>query len=133
MNGTVTQFAGGQSGSTGDPTLRGTANYALWLYGIFQLQARNLNGGGSVTPIPSNLMPNKIEFIVSGSTPIVSGGTTLTLPSTWAGLGIVFNRNNLPQTSVISEQSYFVWNTITRVFTCFPAATTSELFSINPV
>lgn len=131
---TVTQFSGGITGEAGDTTLRGTANYALWLYGIFQLQARNLNGGGSVDPIPpTGNMPAKIEFVVSGSSPIPTGGTSLTLPLSWAGLGVIFAKDNIPQTSITTESNYFTWNPISRVFTVSPAAQEGQLFSINPV
>ncbi len=92
-----------------DTSLRGTANYLIWLCGQFQLRAQGLPGGGAVTPIPSNMLPNKIEFTVSASSPIVNGGNTLILPLTWSGLGVIFNRVNLPQTSVNTEPQYFTF------------------------
>lgn len=116
-----------------DSTLRGTANYLIWLCGIFAQRATGFSGGGSVIPIPGRLMPNKIEFNVDGSTPIPTGGTTLTLPLTWAGLGVIFSRGGQPQSSINTEPSYFSWNPVTRIFACFPAAAATELFSINPV
>ncbi len=116
-----------------DSSLRGTANYLIWLCGEFQIRARGLTGGGTVNPIPSNMLPQKIEFTVSGSSPIPNGSSSIVLPLTWAGLGVIFARGGQPQTSVTTEPTYYLWNPVTRVFSVSPAAITSELFSINPV
>lgn len=54
-----------------DSTLRGTANYLIWLCGMFGMQAKNSSGGGSVIPInpnqPTNTFPLYIFGGVNGS------------------------------------------------------------------
>lgn len=78
-------------------------------------------------------MPNPIEFEVNDSdTPIISGGTSLIIPQ-FVGYNVTFNRNNLPQTQLNSQPTYFRWNKVTCLFQCFPAAVKTDLFSINPV
>lgn len=123
--------------SPNTPTdLINTANYLYSICAPYNQQAffiLNGGGGGSVSPITppvSNVFP--IEFIVAASgTPIVNGGSTLSIPS-YKGFNVLFNRNGSPQSQVNSQDTYFNWNPVTCIFTCFPAAVTSELFSINP-
>ena len=115
-------------------TLQGTANYLYWLCGKYQLAARNLAPGGSVTPLPpSTLMPQPVEFVVDTSTsPILAGGGSLVIPQ-FIGFNIVFDRSNVPQTKLTDQSTYYTWNGVTGLFTCFPAAAGGEIFSINPV
>ncbi|WP_218583128.1 hypothetical protein, partial [Pseudomonas sp. FSL A6-1183] len=62
-------------------TLDKVAQYLLWLCGQFQLQARNLTPGGSVPPLPPfTPMPNAIEFLVTGATPIITGANSAVFP-----------------------------------------------------
>lgn len=116
-----------------DETLRGTANYAVWLYGIFQLQARALTGGGSITPVPPiPNMPNPLEFVISSSSIIPTGSSSLVIPQ-FIGYNIIFARDNIPQTQINTGGSYFFWNKVTGLFSCVGVAIEDELFSINPV
>lgn len=117
-----------------NPTLQGTANYLYWLCGKYQLAARNLSAGGTVTPIPpSTVMPQPVEFVVDSSTsPIIAGGTSLVIPQ-FIGFNVVFDRSNVPQTKLVNQSTYYNWNSVTGLFTCYPAAAVDEIFSINPV
>lgn len=115
-----------------DITIEGVAQYLYFLCGKFQLQARNLTGGGStvlVPPIPT--MPNPIEFIVDGTTPIPTGGSSLVIPQ-FIGYNVYFDRNEQPKTQLVAQGNYYSWNKITGLFQCFPAAQEDEIFSINP-
>ena len=115
------------------PNIDGVAQYLYWLCGKFQLQARNLVPGSPVTPLPPfTPMPNPIEFVVGVGTPILNGGSTLVIPQ-FIGYNVTFDRNNLPQTQLNSQPTFYMWNKVTGLFTVSPAAVTDELFSINPV
>ena len=117
--------------SPANPNLRQVANFNLWVYGFFQVQAQAASGGGTVIPInPSLTMPNPIEFVVSDTSPIVTGGNTLSLPN-FIGYNIIFNRNNTSQTQINTGGQYFLWDKISGVFQCFGDAAQDELFSIN--
>lgn len=114
-----------------DSTLRGVANYAIWIYGLFQVQARSGSGGGSVIPINPGINPDPLYFTVAADSPIPNGSSTLSLP-TFIAHNVIFSRGGIEQTQLNTEPTYFTWNKATGEFICFPAAITSELFSINP-
>lgn len=121
-------------GFPNDSTLRGTANYAIWLFGIFQLQAQDISGGGgSVIPVPpSATTPNPISFEVNTSTsPIIVGNDTLSIPS-FIGYNLLFNRNNIPQSLTNNGGSYYQWNKVTGIFKCIGIANELELFDLYP-
>jgi hypothetical protein len=115
---------------------RGVANYLYWLCGKFALEAQFLitgAGGGTVIPIMPGSTPSPIEFEVTASSYMVNGQSTVTIPS-FKGYNLLFVRNNVPQ-SIIDMgggSSYFSWNKVTGVFTCYPAATSGELFQLYP-
>lgn len=116
-------------------TLRGTANYLIWLCGAYGLQARALSGGGTVTPInPGNAMPSKIEFYVNDTDSLIlDGGNTMTLPIAWLGYDLLVFKTGVEQTVLTDgTDSSYTWNPITRVFTITPAAATGDKFSIAP-
>lgn len=117
---------------TSNIPIEGVGQYLYWLCGKFQLQARNLTGGGSVTPTPPiTPMPNPIEFIVDDTTPITTGGSSLVIPQ-FIGYNVYFDRNEQPKTQLVAQGNYYSWNKITGLFQCFPAAQEDEIFSINP-
>ena len=114
-------------------TIEGVGQMLFWMCGQFQLQARNLSGGGSVTPYPPiTPMPNPVEFVVTDTTIIPKGVSSATFPQ-FIGYNVTFDRGGQPQTQLSSQPTYFSWNKVTGLFQCFPAADTDELFSINPV
>ena len=117
-----------------DDTLSGTANYLLALCGRYRFRALTLlNAGGVIAPVtPDVNMPDPIEFVVTASSLIVTGGNSLSI-SQFVGYNVVFFRNNIPQTQVNTAGTYFSWNKSTGLFTCVGVAAEDELFSINPV
>ena len=129
-------------GDPADITLRGVANYLLFLCGRFGVQAQNIisgGGGGSILPPPPLLAPNPISFVVADSgTPIVSGGSALLLNGTsgnqdFRGYNLLFNRNNAPQSTTNNGSTYYTWNKNSGLFTCIGAAVLSELFDLYPI
>lgn len=118
-----------------DDTLRGTANYAIWLYGKYGLQAKSgTGGGGSVIPIPPSVIsaPDRLDFYVTASTPIATGESSKTFAS-FIGFKLMFDRNNQPQSTANDGVStYFSWDKDTGVFQCFGSANEGELFSLIP-
>jgi hypothetical protein len=110
------------------------ADYLIWLTGRFGLEASQFTGGGgSVTPIvPGGQSVNRIDFIVNDSSPIVTGGSTLTI-SSFIGFNLEFDRNGVPQSALTTEPTYFTWSKTTGQFTCSPALEESEVVALIPV
>lgn len=116
-------------------SLRGIANYLVWLCGMYGQQAQAIlqgGGGGSVTPITPGGSPTRVDFIVDATSFLPTGTTAYTFPTTWQGANMDFVRNGIPQSTVSTESSYFTWNRSTREFTCSPALVATELISIIP-
>lgn len=126
---------GNSGGAQTAASLRSTANYALWLYGLFQLQAQGIifgPGGGSVVPTPSGGgSPNDLDFEVTASSIMVTGATSLSIPQ-FIGYNVDFARGGITQntTNLGDGSSYYAWNNVTGIFTIFPAASEGELFRI---
>ncbi len=93
-----------------------------------------LNNGGTVAPITGGgSVPNPYDFEVSStSTPLANGESLVTI-TLFIGFNVIFFRNNIPQSTINNGGSYFSWNRLTGQFQCFPAAATSEIFTIMPV
>lgn len=117
--------------------LRGLANYALWCYGSFGRQAQNVisgPGGGSVVPIPPGQVPNPLDFIVSGSSFIAIGESSVIITD-FIGYNVDFYRNSAPQytTNPGDGSTYYNWNKVTGQFTLLNgAAFDGERFRISP-
>lgn len=129
---TITPFSGGVT-EYHNSTIRGVANYLQWMCGKFGLTAQYVisgSGGGSVIPVPA-ASPNPIEFSVSSTSTIPSGGSIAILPS-FKDYNIIFIRGGITQSTVNTGGSYFTWSKGTGVFTCIPAAYDGELFQIYP-
>lgn len=132
---TTTPFTGGITEYT-NIEARGVANYLYWLCGKFQIEGQFIimgAGGGTVLPINPTTFPNPIEFEVTNSSYMVDGQDTKTITE-FINYNLLFVRNNVPQSIVNmgGGSSYFSWNKVTGVFTCFPAATSGELFQLYP-
>lgn len=117
--------------------LRQTANYCLWNYGKYGQEAQYIisgSGGGTVQPSGSSTRPQPLDFIVSASSIIPTGGSGLTIPS-YVGWNLDFFRNNIPQntTDVGDGSSYYNWNRLTGTFSCVPAANENEIFRLSPM
>lgn len=122
-----------QGGSQTSNSLVGVANYLIWLCGKFGLQAQVITGtGGTVQPVaPINFTPARIDFTVTGSSIIPSGGSSLLLTN-FIGYQLDFIRNGIPQSTLNTEPSYFTWNTNTGSFSCSPSLNAGELVSLIP-
>lgn len=135
------------SGAQIAESLRSTANYAYWLYGLFQLQAQyilNGAGGGSVVPTPSGGgNPNDIDFIVSDTSIIATGDSYIYLDGTngnpdLRGYDIEFFRSGQPNytTPQAGGAVYYYWNSLTGLLQLLPdpggEATEGEPMRISP-
>lgn len=131
LNVTITQFAGGVSAD--DLGIDATSNYLNALCGKYGLEAAYLiSPGGILSGITSpSAVPNPIEFLVSGSSLIANGGSSVTI-SSFIGFNLLFIRNGISQSTINNGGSYFTYDKTTGVFNCFPAATTDELFQLYP-
>lgn len=121
-----------------DDTLRGTANYLIWLCGKFGMkaQAARGSGGSAVIPVPpSALGLYPLEFEVDGSSPIPTGGNSIMLNSggtDFRGYNLIVTRNNISQTQINNGGSYYTWNRVTGAFGIVGDAAATELLSITP-
>lgn len=131
LNVTVTQFTGGVNENNLDITA--TSSYLNALCGKYGLEATYLiSPGGVLSNIVSpSAVPNPIEFLVSGSSLIVNGGSSATITA-FINFNLLFIRNGISQSTINNGGSYFTYDKITGVFNCFPAATTNELFQLYP-
>lgn len=129
-----------QNAYDADPTSNETyssANYLLTLIGRYLFPAQQATGGGgSITPIvPGGVIPDEYDFDVDGSSFIVAGATSKTLPIEWSGLNILFIRGHITQSTVNNGvDTSYTWNKTTRILTLFNgAAQTGENFQIFPM
>lgn len=119
-----------------DDTLRGVANYLIWMCGKYGLEAQYIilgTGGGTVLPSGAN-RPVPLDFQVTSSSIIATGASTLNIPS-YIGWNLIFARGGIDQntTNVGDGSSYYSWARDTGDFSCSPAAGESELFKLTPV
>lgn len=119
-----------------DPDYSGMTQCCLYLwelmgkYGIGAMAYTG--GGGSISPITPDTMPDPYQFEVSASSFIVTGQSSKTI-SNFIGYNLIFVRNNIPQSTVDNGGSYYSWDRITGLFTCSPAAQATELFQLYPI
>lgn len=117
--------------ATSDQTYQ-IGQWVLALCGMYLFEAQQAAGsGGSISPITPSTLPNPIEFIVSGSSLIVSGGSSLTVTD-FIGFNLIFIRGGITQSKLSTEPSYFTWDRTSGAFTCSPAAFAGELFQLYP-
>jgi len=93
-------------------------------------------GGGSVSPVSPTGSPTPLSFEVSGSSPIITGGSVLNLNTCvydYRGFNLLFTGNNIPQSQINNGGSYDTWNKSTGVFTCVGNASAAELFDFMPI
>ena len=116
-----------------DTSLVQTSQYLYSLCRGYNLQAQQISGtAGSISPVNPAQIPNPYDFEVSGSSLMVNGQSTVTIPA-FIGFNVLFVRNGIPQYTVNTGQSYFSWVKATGVFTIYPAAMTGEQFAIYPI
>ncbi len=112
-----------------------TSNYLYSLCRGYNLQAQAILGtatGGSVAPVTPTSIPNSYDFVVSGSSLIPTGATSVLLPA-YIGWNILFVRNGIPQSSINTGQSYYSWNKNTGLLTISPQAYQDEQMQIYPI
>lgn len=109
-----------------------SCNYLWEIMGRYGVAAEGLVGGGSVSPVTPGTAPSPIEFVVSGSSFMVNGQSTATLPITFVGYNLIFIRNNIPQSTVNNGGTYYSWDKNSVQFQCVGAAVTDELFQLIP-
>lgn len=115
-----------------DNTLRGVANYDIFLCGIYGAQQRGGSGGGTVIPIQPSTTPLALQFYVTDDTPVKNGDSEVVFLQ-FIGFELLFNRGNQPQATVSDGSStYYSWDKFTGTFQCFGAANTGELFALIP-
>lgn len=125
----------GYEGYPTDDTLRGTANYVLWMCGRYSLEYQYIisgSGGGSVVPVVGAI-PSPIQFIVNASTSFIIDGQSAKTISTFTGYNLLFTRGGITQSDVNTEPSYYSWNKTTGSFVCTPSANTGELFQLYAI
>lgn len=120
-----------------DPTnssLPLTSNYLYSLCRGYNLQAQGITGGGgSVSPVTPGTSPSPLQFIVDASTSFMIDGQSSVTITQFIGFNVLFARGGIPQSTVITEPSYYTWNKTTGLFTISPQAFTGELFQIYPI
>ena len=119
-----------------DTTLTATSNYLMALCGLYGLEAQQITlGSGSVATISGlSTTPLPYDFIVSGSSFIITGETSKTITA-FVGYNIQFSRNGIVQntTDVGDGSTYYGWDRSTGTFTLSAAASADELFRIIAV
>lgn len=93
-----------------------------------------LGGGGSVSPISPITLPDPYDFIVSASSFIATGVSSISIPL-FVGYNISFDRGGQPQytTDPGDGSSFFGWNRVTGLFTISGPAFAGEQFRITPI
>lgn len=119
-----------------DTTLTATGNYLMALCGLYGLEAQQITvGSGSVATITGlSTTPLPYDFIVSGSSFIVTGATSKTITA-FIGYNIQFSRGGIVQntTDVGDGSTYYGWDRNTGTFVLSAAAGVGELFRIIAV
>ncbi|MGL5130960.1 MAG: hypothetical protein ACRC78_00460, partial [Planktothrix sp.] len=136
-------------GAQTDASLRSTANYLIWLCGIYGQQAEYISqGAGGGTVIPGSVPTlDPIDWVVgataSGTAPLANGQYTVTLDGTGGmpdlrGYNIDFFKGGFLQytTNPGDGSNYYTWSKVTGVFTLFPnapGAVTDDQLRISPI
>jgi hypothetical protein len=134
---------GYEGGAQTDDSLRSTANYLIWLFGAYGLEAEVISGGaGGGTVVPgggggSGVVPQPIDWIVSGSasgtSPLATGQSSVTFNGSGGmpdlrGYNIQYTRGGTTQytTNPGDGTNYYSWSSVTGVFTIFGPAGLGE-------
>ena len=122
------------TGYSSDTSLQEVANYLLWLCGVYGQQAQYIvsgAGGGTVSPI-AGANPSPLQFYVSTTSFITTGSSSKAI-SNFSGYNLQFVRGGIPQSTLSTESSYYIWDKINGNFTCVPAAQDGELFQLYAI
>ena len=111
------------------------ANYLWEIMGRYGIQAQGVyGGGGSVTPINPTLVPDSFDFVVSASSLIPTGGSSVDLSSYgYIGFDIILVRNGITQSVNNTSGTYYSYDNTTGILTLLGgAANADELIQIYP-
>lgn len=114
-------------------------NYVLALCGIYLLRAQAISGaGGTISPITHGGAPSVIEFIVSASSLIPTGGASIDLSAHgYIGYDVLIVRSHITQSKLNDGGVYYSWDSNTAVLTLLPnvggEAQLGELIQIYPI
>jgi hypothetical protein len=128
------QFSGGVTATSGQQGLIPLSNYLYWLCGKYALISKGINGSGSIASVTpeSATIPNRYDFIVSGTSFIISGQSLKMIPE-FIGYNIIFVRNGATQSTQDVGGTYYTWNSVTGAFQLFNGeAQDGETFTIIP-
>lgn len=117
-----------------DTTLYKTAYFLYALCGIWGLKAEAVSGdSGAIAPVTTtSVLPIPLNFVVSASSTIPTGGSTATIAS-YQGYNLLFVRNGIAQSQINTGGSYYTWNRTTAEFECFGDAQVGEEFLLIPI
>lgn len=121
-----------------DPTYDGlvpVCNYLWEIMGRYGIAAQGVYGsGGSVTPINPALAPDPFDFVVSASSLIPTGGSSVDLSSYgYIGFDIILVRNGITQSVNNTGATYYSFDNTTGILTLLGgAANADELIQIYP-
>lgn len=131
---TAQQFSGGVTATDGEEGLISASNYLYWLCGKYALISKGISGSGniaSITPDPS-AVPNRYDFIVSGTSFIITGQSQKVIPE-FIGFNVIFVRNGATQSTQDVGGTYYSWNSVTGLFQLLNGeAQEGETFTIIP-
>jgi hypothetical protein len=116
-------------------SLTSTSNYLYSLCRGYNLQAQAIlgtNTGGSVSPVTPTSIPSAYDFVVSGSSLIPTGASSVTLTA-YIGWNILVVRGGIVQSSINTGGSYYSWNKTTGLLTISPQAYDGEQIQLYPV
>lgn len=119
-----------------DTTLTATSNYLYALCNKYALMAQTivLGSGGSVPGTVATVSPTPYQFTVDASTSFMINGQSSKTITAFIGYNLIFIRGGVTQSTVNDGiNSYYSWSKSTGIFTCSPAAVTSELFGLFPI
>lgn len=120
-----------------DTTLTATSNYLYALCNKYALMAQSivLGSGGSVPGTVATVSPTPYQFTVDASTSFMINGQSSKTITAFIGYNLIFVRNNITQSTINQGggSAYYGWDKSTGIFSCSPAAVTTELFQLIPV
>lgn len=123
-----------------DPTYDGVYVVGIYLYELIARYANRAaaivdnNTGGQVAPPSGITIPNAYDFIVSDSSFIATGESSITITE-FIGYPVNFSRGEMMQHTTPTEDgftTYYSWNIVTGLFTISSPATAGERFRIMP-
>jgi hypothetical protein len=116
-------------------TLNGTSNYMLGMCIYLQEAQAIILNPGTAGGVVARTAPSPYQFFVDASTSFIIDGQSSKTITAFIGYNLIFVRGGVTQSTVDpgGGGSYYSWVKATASFTCYPSASTSELFQLIPV